>query len=98
MLEPSGISVMAHVFPQDLERLVQQELATCKYKSEDEVLLEAMKLLRNRETHFQQFRKDLRARLDRLDRGEGIELDDASLAAFLDEIEAEVDAETASKR
>ena len=89
---------MAHVFPPDLERLVQQELATGKYKSEDEVLLEAMKLLRDREIHFQQFRKNLRARLDRLDRGKGTELDDESLAAFLDEIEAEVDAETPSHR
>jgi antitoxin ParD1/3/4 len=89
---------MAHVFPPDLERLVQQELATGKYKSEDEVLLEAMRLLRDRETHLQQFRKNLRARLDRLDRGEGTELDDESLAAFLDEIEAEVEAESASER
>ena len=89
---------MAHVFPPHLQRLVQQELATGKYKSEDEVLLEAMKLLRERESYFKQFRKNLLARVDRLDKGEGRELDDESLATFLDEIQTEVDAETASKR
>jgi Arc/MetJ-type ribon-helix-helix transcriptional regulator len=89
---------MAHVFSPDLQQLLQEELATGKYKSEDEVLLEAMKLLRDRETHLNQFRRNLKARLERLDRGEGQEFDDDELAAFMDEIEAEVNAESASKR
>jgi len=89
---------MATVFTPELQQLVQQELATGKYRSENEVLLEAMKLLSGRDAHLKKFREDLQVRLDRLAGGEGIDLDDDSLAMFLDYIEAEVNAELAARR
>ncbi len=89
---------MADVFSPELLQLVQQELATGRYKSEEEVLLEAMRLLRERDANLKRFRANLRARLDRLDAGDGVDLDDGSLAAFLDEIEAEVGTEETEKR
>ena len=36
---------MSYVFPPELERLVQEELATGAYTSEDDLLLEAMRAL-----------------------------------------------------
>ena len=89
---------MADVSSTELQQLVQLELATGRYKSESEVLLEAMRLLRGRDAHMHAFRENLHSRLDRLDRGEGIELDDDSLQTFMDEIEAEVNAELAARR
>jgi len=40
---------MSYVFPPDLERLVREELATGVYASEDEVLMEAMQALHERD-------------------------------------------------
>jgi Arc/MetJ-type ribon-helix-helix transcriptional regulator len=88
---------MTQAFPAELQELVRQELATGKYASESDVLLEAMKLLRKREFHLKRFRENLKARLDRLDRGDGIDLDDASLEKLFEEIEREANAELISE-
>jgi predicted transcriptional regulator len=42
------ISTMAYPFPPMLDQLVREELATGVYRSEDEVLVEAMQALRDR--------------------------------------------------
>jgi putative addiction module CopG family antidote len=80
---------MAYCFPPELQQLVRQELATGVYSSEDELLLEAVRLLHQREEDLQAFRAQLQERLDRLDRGKGIELEDeAALRTFFDDVEA----------
>lgn len=49
-----------------------------------------MKALRDREQVFQQFRAEVQIRIESLDRGEGIELEDEqALREFADEIKAE---------
>ena len=86
-------------FPPDLEQFVQTELASGKYNSEEELVLAAVRLLHQRELHLRQFRDNLKKRLDRLDRGEGIQLeDDEALGTFFDEIEAEVNQELAVEK
>jgi Arc/MetJ-type ribon-helix-helix transcriptional regulator len=58
------------------------------YSSENDVLLEAMRLLRDRDAHLRQFKAQLQTRLDGLNRGEGIELeDDEALRRFFDDVE-----------
>ncbi len=48
---------------------------------------------------MRRFKAQLKVRLERLDRGEGIELeDDEALGRFLDGIEAEVEREIASRQ
>lgn len=80
---------MSYAFPPELQRLVQEGLAAGKYQSEDEMLLEAVRLLRQRDRDFQRFKENLKMRLDRLDRGEEIELeDDEALREFFDDIQA----------
>jgi Arc/MetJ-type ribon-helix-helix transcriptional regulator len=39
---------MSYAFPPELDRLVREELATGEYASEDDLLLEAMNVLRDR--------------------------------------------------
>lgn len=81
---------MSYAFPPELQQLIQNELATGSYANEDEVLLEAMRALREREEHFRQWRAEIRSRIDSLDRGEGIELEDEqTLRTFVEEIKAE---------
>jgi Arc/MetJ-type ribon-helix-helix transcriptional regulator len=80
---------MAYGFPPELQQLVHQELASGSYSSEDELLLEAVRLLHQREEDFRNFKVQLQGRLDRLDRGEGIELEnEAALRAFFDDVQA----------
>ena len=85
-------------FSPELQQLVREELATGGYASEDELLLQAVRLLADRNRQRQELRRELQIGRDQLDRGEGIELDsDEALGAFLDEIEAEVNAEAAAE-
>jgi Arc/MetJ-type ribon-helix-helix transcriptional regulator len=81
---------MSYAFPGELQQLVQSELAKGVYASEDELLLVALKAFREREQVFQQFRAEVQSRIESLERGEGIELDDEqALREFADEIKAE---------
>lgn len=80
---------MSYAFPPELQRLVADGVASGECASEDEVLLEAMRLLRDRDAHWEEFRDRLRVRLDRLDRGEGLEFEDeAALRGFFDDVQA----------
>ena len=79
---------MTESFPPEIQQFVWQELATGSYGSEEELVLDAVRLLRSSKLHLEQLREGLKTRLDRLERGEGIELEDEqSLKAFFDEIE-----------
>ena len=79
---------MSYCFPQELQQMVRQELASGNYSSEDELLLEAVRLLHQREEDLRNFKAQLQGRLDRLDRGEVIELEDeTALRAFFDNVQ-----------
>jgi Arc/MetJ-type ribon-helix-helix transcriptional regulator len=89
---------MTYTFSPEIESLVRQGLASGRYESLDEMLLVALKLLNQRDEDLREFKRRLQTRLERLDRGEGLELeDDDALSAFFDGIEAEFDADFAHK-
>ncbi len=74
--------------PPELRQFVEQELATGRYQSAEEVIADGLRLLRGRKLH--ELRKDLDAGLQQLERGEGIELEDErSLREFFDAVKAE---------
>jgi len=80
--------MMAYCFPPELSNLVRQELASGNYASEDDLLLEAVRLLHQRGEDLQAFKMQLQERLDRLDGGKGIELEnDAALRTFFDDVQ-----------
>ena len=84
--------------PPDVQQFLHDEVAGGSYRSKEELVIEAVRLLRDGSRRFQEFREELRARVARLKRGEGIELeDDQALEKFFDEIEAEVAAESAGE-
>ncbi len=81
---------MSRVFPAELQQLIQNELAKGIYASEEEVLLHAMRALREREEALQQWRAEIRSRIESLDHGEGVELEDErALREFAEGIKAE---------
>jgi len=63
-------------FPPDLEEFVQQALASGRYRSADEVVYDALRLLREREMRLEELRRDIQVGWDQVDRGEVILLDD----------------------
>jgi Arc/MetJ-type ribon-helix-helix transcriptional regulator len=79
---------MAYGFPPELQQLVHQELASGSYSSEDDLLLDAVRLLHQRQEALRDFKVRLQQRLDRIDHGQGIELEDESaLQTFFDDIQ-----------
>lgn len=68
-------------FGGELQELVEQELASGEYASSDEVLLTAIRLLRDRSRKLHDLRQELRPAIERLDRGEGTPLDMPAIKA-----------------
>jgi antitoxin ParD1/3/4 len=91
-----GAQQMASMVPPEFQQFVEQQIVSGRYQSADEVVSDGLRLLQERDRRLQELRAEIQPALDRLDRGEGIELDDAGLKAFFDQIVAEVDAELAS--
>jgi len=84
--------------PADLQPFVQSMIAGGSFHSEAEVVGEALRLLQNRQRRLEELRAEIQPALDRLDRGEYIELDEKGLQAFFEDIKAEVDEEMAAER
>ena len=90
---------MSGAFPPDVRQFVRQELASGNYRSEEELVVEAVRFLRDNNFRLKRLREGLKTRLERLGHGEGVELEsDESLGAFFDRIETEVDQELAAGR
>jgi len=65
----------------DLERLVDERVATGQYRSAVEVIREALRLLKERDAAFKELQRDIAAGLEQLDRGEADILDIAAIKA-----------------
>lgn len=76
----------------ELEKLVQQKVASGLYLSASEVVREGLRLLQERdqlrETQLQELRERLAVGLAQLDRGEYIDYDEDTLKARLAEIKS----------
>ena len=74
--------MMPSAFPPELDQFIQHEVASGRYASTEEVVCEAVRLLRDREVQRQALREWLQPGLEELDRGEIAEFD-------IEEIKAE---------
>ena len=78
---------MPEAVPPELQRFVEQELASGRYQSAEEVVAEGLRLLRERKLY--ELRQDIDAGVAQLDRGEGIKLEDEeAIQRFFDDIKA----------
>ena len=79
----------------ELKSFVDAELSQGRYQSEGDLVCDAVRLLRQKRA------RGLQSEIDRgqaeLDAGLGIEVDDAELDAFFNEIEDECDQELAAE-
>jgi Arc/MetJ-type ribon-helix-helix transcriptional regulator len=68
----------------ELEALVQSELAAGGYANRDALLIAALRALREEREHMREFREQLEKRIDEVDRGEGIVLEDeAAMRSYM---------------
>ena len=73
--------------PPDLQQFVHQAIDAGNYKSEAEVVGQALRLLQERQRRIEELRREIQPALDRLDRGEGIEIkDEEELRLFFEDI------------
>ena len=70
----------------ELQQLVEAGLATGNYGSEDELLLEAVRLLADRDRRREELRRELQIGRDQLDRGEYTEYDEETLRQRFDQL------------
>jgi putative addiction module CopG family antidote len=85
--------------PPDVEQFVLQAVAEGKYPNEQDVVTDAIRLLRDLRKRHQRLRGEIDEALASVDRGEGFEIDsDDSLAAFFDDLEREAQATIAAEK
>ena len=76
--------------PSDIAQFIEQEIASGRYRSEDELVLDAVKVLRELKERHRRLCDDIQQGLRELDEGRGIHIEgDEGLRQFLDGIKAE---------
>jgi putative addiction module CopG family antidote len=83
---------MTNSLPADLAQFVQSELSAGHYHSVEEMVCDSLRLLRTQSEKLDELRRELQPALERLDRGEGIDVNLSDLRQFLDQIMEEVKA------
>lgn len=82
---------MIESLPSDIQHFIQVQVSAGKYSSETDVVVEAVKLLRDHEENYQRLRAEVQRRLKSVDEGNFIELNgDEELAQFFEELKQEV--------
>ena len=66
---------MLDVFPPDIERFVQQELAGGEYSSREDLIVDALRVLRQVKTRHTELRDKVRHSIAQAERGEMMPLD-----------------------
>ncbi len=77
----------SHSFSVELQQLVEQQLAGGNYGSENDLLLEAVRLLAQRDRRREELRRELQIGRDQLDRGEYTEYDEHTLRERFDQLQ-----------
>lgn len=67
--------------PRELEQFIRRSLTTGEYRSEDELVVDAVSTLRELKRRHQQLKDDIRHAIDQLDRGQGKPLDMKAIKA-----------------
>lgn len=77
------------IYSPEVQNLVEEHLASGLYQSADELLITALRVLRERDERQEKLRRELQIGRDQIDRGEFAEYDEVSLRTLFDTIQAE---------
>lgn len=76
---------MSETLPPDVRQFVQQAIANGEYATEDEVITQAVRVLRDITERHQKLRADVQAAVDEVDAGKGEPWNADEIKAELDE-------------
>jgi Arc/MetJ-type ribon-helix-helix transcriptional regulator len=76
--------------PPDLGQFVQEQVAAGNYQTEQELVADAVRVLRELQARQTLFHEDVRLGMEQLGRGEFIEYDDVGLRGLFDELKLRV--------
>jgi Arc/MetJ-type ribon-helix-helix transcriptional regulator len=79
--------MIAQSFPPELEQFVEEQLAAGNYQSQQDLLVSAVRVLRDVQIRRRQFLEDVRIGVEQLERSEYTEYDDAGLCHLFEELE-----------
>ena len=75
--------------PLEYQQFVTNAIACGEFKSEGDVIAEALRVLENRRQTAEYLRREMQVGIDELDRGEYVEFDEASLKDFFEQVKVE---------
>ena len=78
--------MIAQSFPPELERFVEEQIAAGNYQSEQDLVVSAVRVLRDVQARQRQFQEDVRIGMEQLERGEFTDYDEAGLRRRFDEL------------
>ena len=78
--------MLVQSFPPDLERFVEEQIAAGNYPSEQDLMVSAVRVLRDLQARQREFHEDVRLGVEQLQRGEFTEYDEAGLRRRFDEL------------
>ena len=78
--------MMTEPLPPELEQFVAEEVAAGHYGSEQELVVSAVRVLRDVRARHEQFREDVRLGMEQLERGEFTEYDEAGLRSRFEQL------------
>jgi putative addiction module CopG family antidote len=73
-------------FPPELEQFVAQQVAAGNYRSEQDLVVSAVRVLRDVQARQEQFHEDVRVGMEQLERGEFNEYDETGLRQRFEEL------------
>jgi Arc/MetJ-type ribon-helix-helix transcriptional regulator len=79
--------MVAPSFPPELEQFVEEQVAAGNYQSEQELVVSAVRVLRDVQVRQREFYEDVRLGMEQLERGDFTEYDDAGLRRLFEELE-----------
>ena len=75
--------------PSEYQQFVTNAIACGEFKTEREVIAEALRVLEERRQTTDYLRREMQVGLDELDCGEYVEFDEVSLKEFFEQVKAE---------
>jgi len=76
--------------PPELGQFVHEQVAAGRYQTEQELVVDAVRVLRELQARQQQFHEDVRLGMEQLQRGEVVEYDDRGLRELLEQLQLRV--------
>jgi len=81
--------MMTVEIPMEYQPFVASAIACGEFKTEGEVIAEALRMLEERRRTTEYLRREMQIGLDELDRGEYVEYDEVSLKGFFEQVKVE---------